>query len=615
MAFPESRLVSSNEVKDAITEFARGFNHNYYRPLHLATLKGDWESVRAFIEHDPNALTAKITTISRTALQVAAIAGQWKLVEKLVQQMPVEALAEVDLMGCTALHYVALGGNATAAKALVTKNPSVTQITDFEGFSSLVYAITSSTSKELVWYLALVTTDERPACPFSGPSASRLVALLTAAGFHDITLFLLQRYPNLATMADSNGSVIFNVLSKMPSDFQSGSKLGLLGSFIYHFVSVELDHLQPRGDLKDLHDTSNKGFIWKAIEKLVPRIKLVRDTKLRHKSALRLVEYVCSQALIMNSSLFWQSFISADILYNTISSGIVEILRIYFQFFPDLIWTKMPYEGYIMQVAIKNRQEKVFSLLCKMPIGKLLVLVVDESQNTTSHLAARLTSSPQLASISGAAFQMQKELQWFKEVEKLDHPLHKQVKNQDGETAWQLFKDEHKGLLEQGEKWMKDTSNSSMLVAALIATVAFAATITVPGGNDQDKGIPIFLRDKAFMVFAVSDALALFSSVASIFIFLSILTAYYAEEDFLRTLPSKMILALASLFFSTATILIAFGAALSLTLGERLKWVPIPITLMASLPLALFAVLQVPLFVRMIISTYGRAIYHPQDLW
>lgn len=168
----------------AIAKKARGFNHNYYHPLHLAILKGDWESMRVFFEGDPSAVTAKITMVGRTALHVAALAGQWKLVEKLVQQMPLEALAEVDLMGCNALHYVAYGGNTAAAKALVTKNPFLTQTTDFGGFSPLLHAITSSSSKELVWYLALVTTDERPACPFSGPSSSHLVALLTAAGFH-----------------------------------------------------------------------------------------------------------------------------------------------------------------------------------------------------------------------------------------------------------------------------------------------------------------------------------------------------------------------------------------------------------------------------------------------
>ena len=197
----------------------------------------------------------------------------------------------------------------------------------------------------------------------------------------------------------------------------------------------------------------------------------------------------------------------------------------------------------------------------------------------------------------------------------MDHPLHKEVKNQDGKTAWQLFREEHKALLEEGEKWMKDTSNSCMIVATLIATVVFAAAITVPGGNNQDKGIPIFLSDNTFLVFAVSDALGLFSSLASLLMFLSILTARYAEEDFLKELPQRLILGLASLFFAIVTTMIAFGAALSLMLREQLKWVSIPIALLACVPVALFAKLQLPLFIQMIISTYGYGIYHPQSLW
>ena len=117
----------------------------------------------------------------------------------------------------------------------------------------------------------------------------------------------------------------------------------------------------------------------------------------------------------MNDSQFWQSFISPDILSNAAASGIVEILKTCFEFFPDLVWTYLPNEGYLVQVAIKNRQEKVFNLLHKMPICKNFILVVVdvESKDTTSHLAARLAPS-QLASISGTTFQMQIELQWFK---------------------------------------------------------------------------------------------------------------------------------------------------------------------------------------------------------
>lgn len=197
----------------------------------------------------------------------------------------------------------------------------------------------------------------------------------------------------------------------------------------------------------------------------------------------------------------------------------------------------------------------------------------------------------------------------------MDHPLNKEVKNQEGKTAWQVFREEHKALLEEGKNWMKDTSNSCMLVATLIATIAFAAAITVPGGNNQDKGVPIFLPDNTFMVFVVSDALALFSSMASLLMFLAILNARYAEEDFLKALPQRLILGMASLFFAIVTTMVAFGAALSLLLRERLEWAHIPIALLACVPIALFAKLQLPLFIQMIISTHGSRIRHHQSLW
>jgi hypothetical protein len=186
----------------------------------------------------------------------------------------------------------------------------------------------------------------------------------------------------------------------------------------------------------------------------------------------------------------------------------------------------------------------------------------------------------------------------------LTHPIYKEVKNQDGKTAWQVFKEEHKELLKEGKDWMKDTSNSCMLVATLIATIAFAAAITVPGGNNQDKGTPIFLSDNLFIVFVMSDALALFSSMTSLLMFLAILNARFAEEDFVMALPEKLIIGLACLFFAIVTTMIAFGAALSMLVHERLKWGPIPIALLACVPIALFAKLQLPLFIEMIISTY-----------
>ncbi|KAL2453346.1 Ankyrin repeat family protein [Abeliophyllum distichum] len=152
--------------------------------------------------------------------------------------------------------------------------------------------------------------------------------------------------------------------------------------------------------------------------------------------------------------------------------------------------------------------------------------------------AARVEDHQRLnlrATAPGAALQMQRELQWFKEVEKFMLPRDKQQKNTEGRTPGMVFTENHAELIKEGEQWMKDKANSCMFVAALIAAVVFAAAITVPGGNNQDNGLPIFSIQNAFGIFAISDALCLFCSVSSIIMFLSILTSRYAADFSLRT--------------------------------------------------------------------------------
>lgn len=104
------------------------------------------------------------------------------------------------------------------------------------------------------------------------------------------------------------------------------------------------------------------------------------------------------------------------------------------------------------------------------------------------------------------------------------------MKNSDGQTPSDLFTKAHQGLQEAGEKWMKDISNSCMIVATLIATVVFAAAFTLPGGENQQTGPPVLLGSNWFMVFFRSDAIAFISSTTSISIFLSILTSRYTER-------------------------------------------------------------------------------------
>ncbi|XP_031262162.1 ankyrin repeat-containing protein At5g02620-like [Pistacia vera] len=199
----------------------------------------------------------------------------------------------------------------------------------------------------------------------------------------------------------------------------------------------------------------------------------------------------------------------------------------------------------IFHLAILHRQEKVFNLVNKMDsfLWEWKAANRYERTNNILHLTARLVISSQ---VSGAALQMQRELQRFKSVENYVHPSLQEQRNGYGKTPREVFTKEHEKLVEKGEKWMKDTASSCSIVAALIITVVFAAAFTVPGGN-KENGTPIFLQSIAFIVFAVSDALALFSSISSVLMFLAILTSRYSEDDFLESLPKKLMVGLITL--------------------------------------------------------------------
>ncbi|KAI3495772.1 hypothetical protein L1887_38118 [Cichorium endivia] len=239
----------------------------------------------------------------------------------------------------------------------------------------------------------------------------------------------------------------------------------------------------------------------------------------------------------------------------------------------------------------------------------LLRTIKDPSRNNILHLAARLAPSNKLNLISGAALQIQRELQWFKEVEAFVCPLNTVQKNSFNETPQMVFTREHKDLVIEGEKWMKATAESYTITAALIVTIVFAAAITVPGGNNGDTGVPIFTNNTAFTIFAISDAISLFAAVTSLLTFLSVLTARFAEPDFLFKLPTKLIIGLATLFISTTSMIVAFGATLYIVFGQRNSRILIPIAVLTCLPIISFVTLQFRLVIDLISATYGRSIF------
>ncbi|KAM1512689.1 hypothetical protein ACFX1Z_024220 [Malus domestica] len=296
-------------------------------------------------------------------------------------------------------------------------------------------------------------------------------------------------------------------------------------------------------------------------------------------------------------------------IFQAVSKGNVEFITQICKANPELLWSIDDKSRDIFDFAIQCRQEKIYNLIYGISAKDSMTTTADTNFNNKLHIAGLLSPSAQLNRIPGAALQMQRELQWYKEVETIVPPKYLELTNKDeGLTPRELFTKNHSGLLKEGEKWMKETATSYIVVGALIITIMFAAVITIPGGNG-DTGFPAFIDEKLFMLFMISDAISLFSSTTAMLTFLGILTSRYAEDDFLKSLPTKMIIGLATLFFAITAMMIAYSAAL-LIIVRRQSWIVIPTILFSSVPVTLFAWMQFPLLVRITVSTYGKGIFN-----
>lgn len=168
--------------------------------------------------------------------------------------------------------------------------------------------------------------------------------------------------------------------------------------------------------------------------------------------------------------------------------------------------------------------------------------------------------------------------------------------NKMGQTPKEIFITTHKNLMKEGSKWLIKTSESCSVVAALIATVAFATSATVPGGLNQNTGEPILIDKTAFSAFTISSLVALCFSITSLVFFLSILTSRYEESDFSTDLPRKLLLGLTSLFASIASIIISFCTGHIFVLKDQLRYVAYPLYAATCLPVTFFALAQLPLY-------------------
>lgn len=109
---------------------------------------------------------------------------------------------------------------------------------------------------------------------------------------------------------------------------------------------------------------------------------------------------------------------------------------------------------------------------------------------------------------------------------------------------------------------IEKAKESHLVVAALIATVTFAAAIAVPGGyksdeKGRDQGTPFFIRNTAFIAFVIADALAFIFSLSAVVILFEMPFPIFANQPkipfALATRYTDLALWAVTVAFSTGT--------------------------------------------------------------
>ncbi|CAJ2640036.1 unnamed protein product [Trifolium pratense] len=578
--------------------------------LKLCTLQGQWEEVEKLYRSHPELCSIDINRSIGTALHAALndcnnYTVVRNLVDSIIRHNKKEALECKNEKGDTPLHLAASRGFKDICEFIIGKNGErkyLIEIGNNNGESPLFLAALFWRKQTFV-YLFNFKPSKSDYDDVDGGKYSYLKGLIRNDGdsilhcairkeYFDLALIIVDKYPDLAIISNKHEFSPLKVLATRPSAFISGSKMIWWKRIVYHCLPVGILDVKKAveyyGTTKQ-HESSldNKCpknyntcylFLHKCLEYAYPSSfgDNTEDTKIS--------ETLKSETAILAAA----------------RNGIIEIVNELITKIPPTIYEVNLENKNVLLVAVENRRTTIVEGLRKrfeesnrMEIFDDLIQGVDKEENTVLHLAATNVTD---WNISGAALKMMWHMKWFQYTKGLVPEDYTVRTNKSDKTAGELFKQTYASLIQEGDAWFKDTSESCSVVAALLASVSFATSSTIPGGNNSETGKPTLKGRPAFDAFALSSVIGLSFSVTALILFLSILTSRKEPRDFRIDLPRKLLLGLSSLFLSIVAMFTTFCSGNFFLIDHKFKHFVFLIYSVTCFPVTLYAIAQLPLY-------------------
>ncbi|KAK9733613.1 hypothetical protein RND81_04G078700 [Saponaria officinalis] len=259
----------------------------------------------------------------------------------------------------------------------------------------------------------------------------------------------------------------------------------------------------------------------------------------------------------------------------------------------------------ILHVAAAHGKAEVVSYLLKIPELERLINLKDDRGNTPLHLAAKgfhprvvyiLTREPRMKQLlnkdgltaldvaeihaeSPSTFETR--LTWMA-LRYVNSPRSPQS------TRQKYFRQKIEDPSDKTDlEHFKSRNDTLLLVATLVATVTFAAGFTVPGAYTQ-VGMAVLDHKKAFQVFTICNAAALYTSI------LTVVSLIWANLSDLQLILLSLKFALPLLGFSLSMMSVAFTTGLYVVLRD-LPWLSNVVLGMGIVFLILVLLVFIPL--------------------
>lgn len=481
---------------DVLKEMEGMLNVSYQRTptnntvLHLACQHGSIKCVEEILRV-PESLLLEINSRGETALHLAAREGHYKVVVALInaakslilQPNYLQILIRTTSVEHeTALHAAVRYNHKYVVELLVTEDPSQPQ--------------PQNNRKETPLYLASIRRytdvmktilDNCESPSFGGPDGrTALHAAVLDGGGSECLKVLLDRNKDLVKVADMYGWTAFHYVAYYNFDtlveglVRADRWVAYLADKEYKrtalhvaaykgSVRVMKELLKYFPDLVDILDMSGRNVLHIAVE----------------KGQKEVIRFICSRGYKASNNLF----IQRDIREGNTPLHLIAKLGCYVKELMDL--NALDWE------ILNNSDETPLDLL------RISNIKPDQFLQETGMNQVMIEETLIKANVKQHKY------------------LRRTQKEPDIEMGeWENTVNTLKSVMfKEYNKWL----STHMILAALIATVALTAGFSMPGSFDGNKGptqgSPTLLRKTAFRTFIVTDAVALLSSISSLFLY------------------------------------------------------------------------------------------------